>query len=228
MIPTIPFIEQKFGEFNELIFGGKLPMLPVVLSSAKTFLGACAYKKKKTLFGGTKYYDFKLRINKRIDLPEQEIEDIIIHEMIHYHIAYNGIKDTSTHGRVFKTLMNDINKRFGRHISVSRKMNAEEKEQLCGKMRRPHVMVVIDFKDGKTGVKQLPRVQQKIIAFCSAISRVTDISSFKLYITDEPYFNRFPTSTALRIQYAEREVLEKHLATARELLIVGGKVVFRK
>ena len=227
MIPTIPFIEKKFGEFNALMFEGRLPMLPIVLSSAKTFLGACAYKKKKTLFGGTKYYNFKLRINKRIDLPEQEIEDIIIHEMIHYHIAYNGIKDTSTHGRVFKTLMNDINKRFDRHISVSRKMNAEEKEQLCGKIRRPHVMVVIDFKNGKTGVKQLPRVHQKIIAFCSAISKVTDISSFKLYITDEPYFNRFPTSTALRIYFVEKDILSKQLDTAKELVIVDDKVVFK-
>ena len=43
----------------------------------------------------------------------------------------------------------------------------------------------------------------------------------------KPYFNRFPTSTALRIQYAERNVLEKHLATARELVIVGDKVVFK-
>ena len=85
------------------------------LGSGKTFLGA--YKKRKTLFGGTKCYDFKLRINKRIDLPEADIEDIIIHEMIHYHIAYRGIKDTSTHGRVFKMLMNDINKRFGRQVS---------------------------------------------------------------------------------------------------------------
>ena len=85
------------------------------LGSGKTFLGA--YKKRKTLFGGTKCYDFKLRINKRIDLPEADIEDIIIHEMIHYHIAYRGIKDTSTHGMVFKMLMNDINKRFGRQVS---------------------------------------------------------------------------------------------------------------
>ena len=228
MIPTVEFIEKKFGEFNALMFEGKLPGLPIVLSSGKTFLGACAYKKRKTLFGGTKHYDFKLRINKRIDLPEADIEDIIIHEMIHYHIAYRGIKDTSTHGRVFKMLMNDINKRFGRHITISRKMNAEEKEQLCGDKRRPHVMAVVEFKNGKTGVKQLPRVHQKIIAYCSAISKVTDISSSKLYITDEPYFNRFPTSTALRIQYAEREVLEKHLATARELVISCDKVVVRK
>ena len=109
-------------QIYRMMFEGKLPGLPIVLSSGKTFLGACAYKKRKTLFGGTKYYDFKLRINKRIDLPEADIEDIIIHEMIHYHIAYRGIKDTSTHGRVFKMLMNDINKRFGRHITISRKM----------------------------------------------------------------------------------------------------------
>ncbi len=228
MIPTVEFIEKKFGEFNALMFEGKLPGLPIVLSSGKTFLGACAYKKRKTLFGGTKYYDFKLRINKRIDLPEADIEDIIIHEMIHYHIAYRGIKDTSTHGRVFKMLMNDINKRFGRHITISRKMNAEEKEQLCGDKRRPHVMAVVEFKNGKTGVKQLPRVHQKIIAYCSALWKVDEIASVQLYITDEPYFNRFPTSTALKVHFVERDELNKNLATARELVISCDKVVVRK
>lgn len=204
-------------------------MLPIVLSNAKTFLGACAYKKKKTLFGKTTYYDFKLRINRRMDLPEADIEDIIIHEMIHYYIAYNGIKDTSAHGQVFKSLMNDINRRYGRHITVSRKITAQEKEQLCGKKRRPHVIAVVNFKNGKTGVKQLPRVHQRIIAYCSAIARVPDIASLRLYITDEPYFNRFPTSAALKVHYVEQDILEQYLATtAKELVIVGDKVVFRK
>ena len=210
------------------MFEGKLPGLPIVLSSGKTFLGACAYKKRKTLFGGTKCYDFKLRINKRIDLPEAEIEDIIIHEMIHYHIAYHGFKDTSTHGQVFKMLMNDINKRFGRHITVSCKLNSQQKEQLHGLKRKPHVIAVMEFKNGKTGVKQLPRVHQKITAYCSALSKVTEIASIELYITDEPYFNRFPTSTALKVHFVERDELNKNLATAKHLTIIGDKVVFRK
>jgi hypothetical protein len=32
---TIPYIEQKFEEFNCQMFGGKLPKIPVELSDAK-------------------------------------------------------------------------------------------------------------------------------------------------------------------------------------------------
>ena len=44
---TIPYITRKFEEFNQQLFAGKLPMLPIHLSNAKTFLGACTYKKRK-------------------------------------------------------------------------------------------------------------------------------------------------------------------------------------
>ncbi len=108
MKATIPYIEQKFEEFNRQIFGGKLPRIPVQLSHAKTFLGQCVYKKRRKLLGRTELYDFQLRINARIDLPERELEDIIIHEMIHYYIGYHQLKDTSAHGRLFRQLMDDI------------------------------------------------------------------------------------------------------------------------
>ena len=73
---TIPYVEQKFEEFNQLMFAGELPKLPIELSDAKTFLGMCVYKRRRTLWGRTEYYGFKLRINTRIDLPEAEVEDI--------------------------------------------------------------------------------------------------------------------------------------------------------
>ena len=121
MKATIPYVEKKFEEFNQLIFDGKLPKLPIELSDAKSFLGLCVYKKRRTLLGKVVCYDFKLRINTRIDLDEAEVEDIIIHEMIHYYIGYNGIVDSSAHGRVFRQLMMEINERYGRHIRVSHK-----------------------------------------------------------------------------------------------------------
>ena len=43
---TIPYIKHKFEEFNQQMFAGKLPMLPIKLSDAKTFLGVCTYKKR--------------------------------------------------------------------------------------------------------------------------------------------------------------------------------------
>ena len=36
MKATIPYIEQKFEEFNRQMFGGKLPKIPVELSDGKT------------------------------------------------------------------------------------------------------------------------------------------------------------------------------------------------
>ena len=47
MTATIPYIEKKFEEFNQQMFAGRLPKLPIELSDAKTFLGVCVYKKHK-------------------------------------------------------------------------------------------------------------------------------------------------------------------------------------
>ena len=47
MKATIPYIEQKFEEFNQQMFAGQLPKLPIELSDAKTFLGVCAFKTRK-------------------------------------------------------------------------------------------------------------------------------------------------------------------------------------
>ena len=39
--------------------------------------------------------------------------------MIHYYIAYKGIRDSSAHGKIFRSLMSVVNTRHGRHVSVS-------------------------------------------------------------------------------------------------------------
>lgn len=73
-------IHRKFEEFNQQMFAGKLPKLPIELSDAKTFLEACVHRKRRLPNGEIEMYDFRLRINTRIDLPKQEVEDTIIHE----------------------------------------------------------------------------------------------------------------------------------------------------
>ena len=47
MTPTIPFIKEKFDEYNRMMFDGKLPDIPIRLSNAKGFLGMCCFKKKR-------------------------------------------------------------------------------------------------------------------------------------------------------------------------------------
>ena len=217
MKATILYIEKKFEEFNHLMFDGKLPMLPIELSDAKTFLGLCVYKRKRMSWGKMVCYDFKLRINTRIDLPETEVEDIIIHEMIHYYIGYNKIVDTSAHGRVFRQLMNTINERYGRHIRISHKLTNEEKEQLYGTKKRWRVVALVAFKDGQTGIKVLPRMASKVQHYYQVVSRESSVVSVELYMTNNFFFNRYPSSSALRVHYIDRAEAERQLEGAEKL-----------
>ncbi len=217
MKATIPYVEKKFEEFNQLMFDGKLPKLPIELSDAKTFLGLCVYKKRRTLLGRTECCDFKLRISTRIDLVEAEVEDIIIHEMIHYYIGYNNLKDSSAHGRVFRHIMNTINEKFGRHIKISHKLTKEEKEQLYDTKRRWRVVAYMTFKDGRTGIKVLPRIMPRIANYYNAVSRESSVECIELYMTNNPYFNRYPNSSALRVHYIDKAEAEKHLHGAEKM-----------
>ena len=225
MKATIPYVEKRFEEFNQLMFDGQLPKPPIELSNAKTFLGLCVYKKKRILFGTTVCYDFKLRISTRIDLAEAEVEDIIIHEMIHYYIAYKGLHDTSSHGRVFRQIMNTINEKFGRHIKISHKLTREEKEQLYDTKRRWRVVAYVTFNDGRTGIKVLPRIAHRIVNYCDVVGQDSKVQSIELYMTNNPFFNRYPSSSAFRVHYIDRADAEKHLYGAERLLCDGVGLV---
>ena len=224
MKATIPYVEKKFEEFNQLMFDGKLPKLPIELSNAKTFLGLCVYKKRRTWLGKTVCYDFKLRINTRIDLDEAEVEDIIIHEMIHYYIGFTGMVDTSAHGRVFRQMMQEINERFGRHIRVSHKPTQEQREQLYGDKQRWHMVALVLFKDGRTGIKVLPRIADKIVRYYNAVGREGSIERIEMYRTNDVFFNRYPNSSALRVHYIDRAEAERHLDGAERWVCDGTRI----
>ena len=161
---TIPYIQKKFDDFNRQYFGNLLPPIPVKLSNAKTFLGKVCFRKERKLFSRKWYYsDFVLRINTRIDLPEEMVEDIILHEMIHYYIAVNQFQDTSAHGRLFRAEMARLNAE-GRHIRISHQLSVEQREQAQGKPKW-RVVCVAYFKDGRVGVKVVPKQERHIRYF---------------------------------------------------------------
>ena len=225
MKATIPYIEKKFEEFNQQMFAGSLPKLPIELSDAKTFLGVCVYKKRKGKNGKEEKYDFRLRINTRIDLPEQEVEDTIIHEMIHYFIGVNQMEDTSSHGPLFLHMMNTINEKFGRHLTVSHKGTKEQNQQAIDTKQHWHVVAVVKFKDDRYGIKVLPRVQQSVVTYYNKVSSAKEVESIKLYMSNNIYFNRFPNSSALNVRYVEIEEINENIKGADELECNGKEVI---
>lgn len=225
MIATLPYIQQKFNQFNTLMFEGALPPVRLRLSRARTTLGACAFKKKRTAQGRIKKYDFEIRISTARDMSEQLLEDTIIHEMIHYYIGVNDITDTAPHGQVFQRMMNDINTRFGRHITISHHSTDEEREEAVDKRPKWHVIAVVTFRDGRKGIKVLPRIVQRIVTYHNQVLMVPEIASVSLFMTNNPFFNRYPNSSALRVYFLDADTISANLQAAERMEVRGTQLV---
>ena len=145
---TLEYVERKFAEFNDLMFEGKLKPLPFRLSRARTFLGMVRYKRKRKLFGGWHYSDFQFVISSLYDMPENEVEDTIIHEMIHYWIFSNQMQDNKPHGNLFCGKMEEINRRFGRHLTVTH--TKTEADLSNDREIRRHLICISKIKDSDT------------------------------------------------------------------------------
>ena len=224
MVATIGYVKERFERFNREIFAGRLPEIPVELNDSIRTIGQCKYT--STTIGDSRKHDsFRLSFSTRFDLPERDLEDVIIHEMIHYFILYNGLADSGPHGRIFKAIMQSVNKKFGRNLSV--KYNEAERTPLTmvDSKKRWHIIAAIHLKSGKTGLKVLPRVIPKVIAYYNACTRLPEVEYVKLYLHDNPFFNKYPTSTALHIYNIEKAILEENLKSARPLEITGNKII---
>lgn len=226
MIASIQYIEQKFGEFNRLFFGGRLPILQFELSDASRFLGQFNWDEKTLPDGRIEKSNFKLRVNTRIDMTQDALDDVIIHEMIHYFIDYHNLVDSSPHGNIFRAIMESINVNHGRHIEVAhRNPSEEEKKQAVSKKPVWHVIAEIELNDGSYGVKVLPRMVQKILGFYKAVCQSPKVKDVKLYLHNNPFFNRFPTSAALKYEPLDHKLFLTNIVGAKKLIINNNQLI---
>ncbi len=208
MIPSVEYLEERFDTFNEMCFGGALPRIPIKLSGARGFVGRLQYKPVRDWRGRVvRCEDFVLRISKRFDLPEAEVEDTLIHEMIHYWIAFAGVRDSSTHGRVFRAKMKEINSLYGRHLTISHKSTPEELDR--DTRVREHHVCVSRLADGRTAVT---------VAASTCVSKIRrmlrwspTVRSSTWFESTDPWFNRFPRCRTAKLFPVDPEELEKHV-----------------
>lgn len=222
MKATLEYIEKRFEEYNALYFGGSLPPVSIKLSHAKGFLGKLSYQRcKDGLFGRYRNEGFVLRINVRIDLPEELLEDTILHEMIHYYIAVNQFVDSSSHGKIFRQEMERINREGGRHITLSHKLNEEQQSQ--AHVHKSRVVAVVHFTDARTGIKVVPSQQRHILYWHQTSQRRFPIRSIEWYYTNDEYFAKYPSSVAMKIFLVPSPTVLP-LSDAKKIIIEGSHV----
>lgn len=193
------------------MFDGRLPEPPVSITNAKTYLGVCAYRKHRKWNGRLEYSDFKIRISRRFDLSRDEIDDTIIHEMIHYYIGLFSPADMPGHSPLFRRMMADINTRYGRHISVSHRLSTEQQEQAIDNRPKRYIVARVVLKDGRTGIKVIPCMERHIRRYRRGMMASGKVSSIEFFQTTDPFYNRFPSSSAFTVYFPDPDVLAKHL-----------------
>lgn len=204
--------------FNEQCFGGSLPVPVLKISNARTMLGSLRYRKERRLLGRTRFSDFTLSISAFYDLPQEEVDDTILHEMIHLFIISRNMKDDSAHGTLFREMMKELNSWFGRHITVSHRGRLPQADQ----KNSQNIVAVTQFHDGSMGVTR-PSMS-RIFEINRALHIYYKVESIKWFNSRNPYFNSFPRSLKPKIYKADAETLQTALADAIPLKFEHNKI----
>lgn len=223
MKANLTFLTDRFNRFNRDIFGGTLPTPLFHISRAGSFMGQFKVERH---FLPIPWKTLHLTLSDRYDLPEDQLEDIVIHEMIHFHIHHAGLRDTSSHGRIFRTLMNSINARHGRHITISHRCSKEEYESDTSKSHS--IICLCTMTDGRKLICKAS--QSKIFELHRAFQQWDKVEKEEWYWVYGSYFNRFRRVLTPRLFEVDKEGLEIIESSTRLEFAVesDGRTVLRR
>lgn len=224
MRPTLDFLEDRFLRYNSEIFKSALPMPLMHISPARSFMGQFKVERDRTLKGKIKE-TYHLTFSNRYDLDEKVLEDVLIHEMIHFLIHVKRIKDTTSHGLNFRKLMSEINIRFGRNITVSHRCTKKELESDASKSHS--IVCLCTMTDGR---KLICRVSQsKVFEIHRAFQEWDKVEKEEWYWVYGSYFNRFRRVVTPKLFSVDKEGLD-NLASGTLLKFIevsGGRTILR-
>ena len=224
MIATVEYLTELFWECNKEYFDNSLPTPYIELFDSFKNIARFEYFKNKK--GSKKPIKNQIiKFSKNYDFDEKIIRDIMVHEMIHYFIGFNQLEDATAHGPIFIHMMNEINSKYHRHITVSHKSTDEQKEALVDKKTHYHVVAVVAFHDGRTGIKVLPRVIPSILKYYNSVLKNKEVLAVQLYMSNNTFFNRFPNSNSLKVHFLEPEEIKQQIAGAEILECDGDSII---
>ena len=118
MLVTKELIKRKFMQFNTQYFNNELPLCKFATMNSFKRFGQFSFNKNK--WKKNKMTFKLLEVSDCYDYDEEILDYIIIHEMIHYYLAYkfHDFDENMKHGESFITFVNDFNKKNKTNITV--------------------------------------------------------------------------------------------------------------
>ena len=227
MIVTTAWMEEWFRRFDAEYFGGNLPLPEFSLTRARTRLGQLSFK-QASRWGRTHLYDFKISMTTYYDMTDLQAKSVLLHEMIHYVIGYTHLKDTSSHGIVFRGMMDRLNRQYGWQIRISTstkgwKVNERILQRKEARGPQTYLVLAIRRRDGQCF---LCRVSPSAASTLERrVSALPEVETHQWYTTQDSYFADYPQVRSLRghrISRADYDRLANAMEKVEELG-AGGK-----
>lgn len=214
MIPTISYMQQAFDRYNQLCFKGELTPPSFKLSRSRTRLGWMKCLRTRRLMRVTKTH-YTIALSVCYDLPVDELDDVLIHEMIHYYIAVKALRDNAPHGALFRQIMNEINALHGRHITVTARHQAGSLVTPRTMQDVPRLVLALEMADGTRYLSQVaPRAATEITR---RISLIPHLQRYAWYESRHPYFATLPKVRTPRAVRVTPSAYDSYLAEAKLL-----------
>lgn len=106
-------LEKRFVEYNQKYFDCSL-----ILPNMSTYIGETSMGLFRVR-EGRRIIDMKISIARNFNLTDEELRDLLIHEMIHEYVYLESGK--VSHNRMFKNKMKELNKKYGLDIRKNSK-----------------------------------------------------------------------------------------------------------
>lgn len=102
-----------FHTFNEKYFNGILPFPNFKIRHSYRILGFFSYDcdDDGSMLNET------IEISDNYDYTESQFRDVLVHEMIHFYLAYMGRDVECTHGKEFRKMASEFNSKYGMNIT---------------------------------------------------------------------------------------------------------------
>lgn len=214
MIPTISYMQQAFDRYNQLCFKGALTPPSFKLSRSRTRLGWMKCLRTRRLLRVTKTH-YTIALSVCYDLPVDELDDVLIHEMIHYYIAVKALRDNAPHGALFRQIMNEINALHGRHITVTARRQASALVTPRTTKDVPSLVLALEMTDGTRYLSQVaPRAAADITR---RIPLIPHLQRYAWYESRHPYFATLPKVRTLRAVRVTPSAYDSYLQGAKLL-----------
>lgn len=209
MKASIEFLYNSFDKLNKLYFSDRLPPIQFKLSKSTSKLGCFKVKERRNRLGQIATQEMSIAISHMFDRTPNEIESTLVHEMIHYALFLNGIKDEPPHGSSFVKYMNQINSLGIHKIDITTHV---PDEKIVPKYRRNYI-IISHLSDGHLGITVT--ASSKIWEMDKAFKNWNLVESHEWWGTFDPFFSRFPRVIKPKIYPLSREDYEHYFISGR-------------